>query len=238
MRRSESLYRSLIDTMGEGLGIQDTKVLSHMSVIGCASFGVTSEEMIGRSGLNLWTMSTSKFCCPRRRLRKHGAETPYELEWTGHGGRIIPTKVSPKPILDDEGNYAGSFAVITDLTELKAAHKALETEKMKFETLCENLPFGVVLVGRKGEFLYANPAFRLMSGYKNEDIASGREWFNLAFPDPTQRGSHCYVEARLASQRSRKSEASHLSCEMQRRHGENNPFQAGSTRRWVSFDDM
>ncbi len=188
LRRSESLYRSLIDTMGEGFGIQDTEgVITYVNDRMCELWGYTREELIGRSVAEFMDDVNQRILLSQTRLRKHGTQTPYELEWTGHGGRIIPTKVSPKPILDDEGKYAGSFAVITDLTELKAAHKALETEKMKFETLCENLPFGVVLVGRKGEFLYTNPAFRLMSGYKNEDMASGREWFNLAFPDPTQR---------------------------------------------------
>jgi PAS domain S-box-containing protein len=188
LRRSESLYRSLIDTMGESFGMQDTTgVITYVNDRMCELWGYSREELIGHSVMEFVNDVNQRSLVTQLGQRKDGVQTAYEIEWKGQGGRTIPTKVSPKFIFDDEGNYAGSFAVITDLTELKAAHEALETEKMKFEILCENLPFGVVLIGIKGEFLYTNPAFRLIAGYPIDDITCGREWFSFAFPDPTLR---------------------------------------------------
>lgn len=188
LQRSESLYRSLVDTMGESFCIQDaTGVITYVNDRMCELWGYARDELVGRSMTDFVDDVNQRTLLTQMKQRKHGEQTAYEIEWTVQGGRSIPTKVSPKPIFDDDGNYAGSFAVITDLTELKAAEKAVETEKMKFEILCENLPFGVVLTGKKGEFVYTNPSFRLIAGYGTEDITCGREWFNFVFPDPTLR---------------------------------------------------
>jgi PAS domain S-box-containing protein len=188
LRSSERLYRSLIETMGESFGIQDTSgVITYVNDRMCELWGLAREDMLGRGVMEFLDDVNRKILLRQLQNRADGIRKAYEIVWTAQGGRKIPTKVSPEPIFDEDGNFMGSFAVITDLSELKAAQKAMEDEKRKFEVLCENLPFGVVLIGKKGEFNYMNPAFRFITGYGWEDISSGQEWFRLAFPDPTLR---------------------------------------------------
>lgn len=188
LQRSETLYRGLVDTMGEGFGIQDAAgIITYVNDRMCDLWGHTREEVMGRPVADFLDDVNRRTLLAQLEKRKHGDQSAYELEWTGKGGRRIPSKVSPKPLVDEDGNHVGSFAVITDLTELKAAQEALEAEKMKFQILSENLPFGVVLIGKKGDFLYTNPAFRLLVGDRLPEITSGRQWFNFAFPDPRLR---------------------------------------------------
>jgi signal transduction histidine kinase/DNA-binding response OmpR family regulator len=47
----------------------------------------------------------------------------------------VPTIVSPEPLFDDEGNHKGSFAVITDITELKQAEEKLKEHREHLEDL-------------------------------------------------------------------------------------------------------
>jgi PAS domain S-box-containing protein len=49
--------------------------------------------------------------------QESGAPSGYDLVWIAKDGRRVPTIISPRPILDGDGNFQGSFAVITDITE-------------------------------------------------------------------------------------------------------------------------
>jgi PAS domain S-box-containing protein len=188
VRASENLYRSLLDTMGESFGMQDANgIITYVNDRMCDLWGYDREELIGRSVLEFVDDENHRTLLSNLSHRRLGQQVSYEIVWKGSGGRSIQTKVSPKPVFDDDDNYVGSFAVITDLTELKTLHEALDIETRKFKLLCENLPYGVLLIGKNGQFLYANPAFRRITGYDIEDISSGKEWFNRAFPDRALR---------------------------------------------------
>ena len=57
--------------------------------------------------------------------RRKGKIEPYEITWTRKDGRKTPTIMSPKAFFDSEGQFKGSFAVITDITDRKLAEQAL-----------------------------------------------------------------------------------------------------------------
>ncbi len=188
LRASENLYRSLLDTMGESFGIQDANgTITYVNDRMCDLWGYDREELIGRSVPEFVDDVDHQTLLSNLSRRRLGHQASYEIVWKGRGGRSIHTKVSPKPVFDDDDNYVGSFAVITDLTEIKTLHATLDIERRKFKLLCENLPYGVLLIGKNGQFLYANPAFRQITGYGIEDVPSGKEWFNRAFPDRALR---------------------------------------------------
>ncbi len=73
--------------------------------------------------------------------------------------------------------------VLFDITDAKTAKEALEKEKEKFQSLVENFPVGVSLVGSEGWFQYANPKFHALFGYGAEETANEQAWFENAFPD-------------------------------------------------------
>ena len=76
---------------------------------------------------------------------------------------------------------------IIDITERKLAEKELEKEKEKFRVLVEDSPLGVSLIGQDGQYIYLNPKFTEIFGYRLEDIPTGREWFERAYPDIAYR---------------------------------------------------
>ena len=67
--------------------------------------------------------------------------------------------------------------------ELKETQKELNLEKDRFLVLTEKSPFGVSIISSEGRYLYLNPKFTSLFGYTLEDVPTGREWFNKAFPD-------------------------------------------------------
>jgi two-component system, cell cycle sensor histidine kinase and response regulator CckA len=71
--------------------------------------------------------------------------------------------------------------------ERKGAEEALRSEKEAFFTILENHPIGVILIGADGKFQYVNPEFTHITGYTLQDVPSGRDWFQKAYPDPAYR---------------------------------------------------
>jgi diguanylate cyclase (GGDEF)-like protein/PAS domain S-box-containing protein len=71
--------------------------------------------------------------------------------------------------------------------ELQRAEEALQREREKFQVLVEEAPLGVSVIGKDGQYKYVNPKFTEIFGYTLEDIPTGREWFNIAYPDKEYR---------------------------------------------------
>jgi PAS domain S-box-containing protein len=82
---------------------------------------------------------------------------------------------------------AGAIANAQLFLERKRAEDELQKEREKFFTILENDPTGVALIGKDGIYQYLNPEFTNITGYSLEDIRTGKEWFEKAYPDPCHR---------------------------------------------------
>ncbi|MDY6988351.1 MAG: PAS domain S-box protein [Thermodesulfobacteriota bacterium] len=71
--------------------------------------------------------------------------------------------------------------------ERKRAEEALRKSEERYRILIEESPSAVAMIAKDGHYRYINPKFAEMLGYTMEDISTGREWFNRAFPDPEYR---------------------------------------------------
>ncbi|HTZ40446.1 MAG TPA: PAS domain S-box protein [Syntrophales bacterium] len=65
--------------------------------------------------------------------------------------------------------------------------QTLQNERETFGTIIQKSPYGILLIGEKGKFLYINPEFVRITGYALDDVPAGKEWFLKAFPDETYR---------------------------------------------------
>ncbi len=65
--------------------------------------------------------------------------------------------------------------------------QTLQNERETFGTIIQKSPYGVLLIGEKGKFLYINPEFVRITGYVLEDVPTGKEWLLKAFPEENYR---------------------------------------------------
>jgi PAS domain S-box-containing protein len=123
LEESERRHRTLIETMDSGLAVDDEDgitVLVNKSLADMLGYD-SVDEMIGIP-ITEWVHGwTEKNVTEKMQLRKAGQTENYELSLLRKDGKIVPTIVHASPIFDPNSNYIGSFAVFTDVTELKKA---------------------------------------------------------------------------------------------------------------------
>lgn len=125
LRKSEKKYRDLIDTMSEGLGVQNRDgLITFMNKRACEMLGYEPAELIGKPAAFLFDEENREVLRRQMAIRQRGERQSYEIVWTCKDGGKIATIISPTPIFDEKGNLEESIAVFTDITE----RKHLETQ--------------------------------------------------------------------------------------------------------------
>jgi PAS domain S-box-containing protein len=132
LRESEQKHRLLVEKMNDGLGVQDENgLITYVNNSLCKMWGYSSEEVLGRPVTDFLDEENRIVLKKQMEKRRKGKSFSYEIEWKGKDGRKIATIMSPAPILDTEGHFKGSFAVITDVTERKEAQDALRKKESR-----------------------------------------------------------------------------------------------------------
>ena len=140
LKNSEQRYRTLIETMNEGVAITDKDMrLTFVNDRLCGMLGYKPEELIGQPGKKFVTGANVKVLKEQFAKRQRGERKPYEIAFTRKDKKQICTLVSPQPLFDREGRFECSFAVVTDITELKEAEMLVKLEKKKQEAKSKKL---------------------------------------------------------------------------------------------------
>lgn len=140
LAKSEQRYRQLLETMNEGFAIVDGKtVLTYVNTRFCEMLGYAPEELVGKAVEALLDPKNRKVLRKNYVLRRRGRSDSYELAWTKKDGTQLATIMAPKPLYDDDGEFAGSYSVITDVTLLKVTEDALRQREQELEAKTINL---------------------------------------------------------------------------------------------------
>ncbi len=136
LRRNEARYRSLVESMHEGLVMaRRGGVITYANDRFCAMLGRRKPELIGRplsefveeaSRTRLAAMLSASHPSGHPGRRADGQPGgPEEILWEHTAGRHIYSLVSPSVYTDEEGKAVGFFAVVTDTTDRKGLESQL-----------------------------------------------------------------------------------------------------------------
>ncbi|MFC1828494.1 PAS domain S-box protein [Thermodesulfobacteriota bacterium] len=127
LRESDERYRLLVETMSDGLGVQDENGrITYVNDKFCKMLEYESNEFIGRPVADFLDHTNKQTLKDQVEKRKAGLTEPYELHWTRKDGTLFPTIMSPQIIYDTNGKFMGSFAVITDISNQKKIEASLQ----------------------------------------------------------------------------------------------------------------
>ena len=177
LRESEERYRLLIETMNEGLGMVDNKgIRTFVNRKFCEMTGYPKEELIGYPAAKLYVEEENQKIFQEQRIkREKGENNPYEIVITHKDGNKIQVLVSPKPVYDKDGQYVGSIAIFTDITDRKKAEEKLRESEQRLHRVIEGSPIPTFVIGKDHKVIYWNRALEELSSIKAEEITGTRE---------------------------------------------------------------
>ena len=135
LHESEKQYRLIVETAEEGIWLLDNKgqttfVNQKMSEM----LGQLYEDMLGKPFLTFFdSENEAKVAAAHFERLRHGIREVKDLRFYLKDGRELWMLINSTPIFDKEGNYAGMFSMLTDITARKIAEVELKKAKEKAE---------------------------------------------------------------------------------------------------------
>lgn len=132
LHEREAQYRRIVDTAQEGIWVFDqdwrtTYVNSKMAAL----LGYGPEEMAGKTFADFISADDADDCARRRREREKGGNDVFERRLRHKDGHDIWALVSATAQLGLQGQFLGSFAMLTDITARKRTEEALKQSEQR-----------------------------------------------------------------------------------------------------------
>jgi PAS domain S-box-containing protein len=140
LKESEERYRQLLETMNEGLAMHDNNgTLTYVNEKLCKMIGYDRNEMVGKKISDYMDKNNQIIFNDQMKKRHAGEIHQFEIECIKKDGNRIPAIVSPQVITTSDGDFKGSFEVITDISERKMRPIDLNKEIREFEKLLKRM---------------------------------------------------------------------------------------------------
>jgi len=128
LKQSEARFRTIVETANEGIWAMNkemkTTIVNQRML---DMLGYAEEEMLGRKVSDFMPASDLNDHNSKMNERQQGKAGHYERNFIRKDGKEICLLVSSKALMNSEGEFEGSFAMFSDITQLKdAEHKITE----------------------------------------------------------------------------------------------------------------
>jgi rsbT co-antagonist protein RsbR len=177
LQRNQALLRGILENSPSAIYVKDLEgrfLLANENT--AALMHLSADELAGKIDADLfppeyvahWRANEQQVLEQRQAI---------EIEETAPMEDGIHTFLSYRiPIYDEHGAIYATGGISTDVTLRKRA----EEELRLFQTLVENAPDGISIVGLDGRMTYANPSFKQISGYGEDTIGMSMADFRPA----------------------------------------------------------
>ncbi len=170
LQASEERYGLLVESMNEGLTVVDADwIITYANQRFCEMLGYTREEIEGTHAPDLIDEQQRNAFSHQTERRREGDEAPYELTWRHKNGQAIELLVSPRILTGPDGEYEGSFAILTDITERKSAEQQLRRSEGQLRAFFDNTAIGIAVATPDGRYVQVNDHYLDMFGYESRD---------------------------------------------------------------------
>ncbi|MGE5608427.1 MAG: PAS domain S-box protein [Bacillota bacterium] len=171
LRESEERYRLIVETANEGIFMLDVDyriILANPKM--AATLGYKIEEMLGRPVVGF--MHPDDLADHRQQIAQRRRNVPgrYERRFLHKDGSVRWVLVSATPILNHAGEFTGSFAMFTDITDRKKAEQDLRDSEARFRSLVEQASDAFYLSSMDGRLLSVNRQACESLGYSRQEL--------------------------------------------------------------------
>ena len=188
LKESEEKYRLIVETTNQGICIIDAgMVITFVNKILAGMLEYSPEEMIDRPVWDFIDEVERAISLEKMEELRKGISEIFEIKITRKDGTPMWAIINAVPRYDKDDKFAGSLAMITDITERKRAEEALRRSEKRFKQLIESSPVPMGLYDKNEDIEYLNDKFIKAFGYTIEDLPNLKDWWRLAYPDEAYR---------------------------------------------------
>ncbi len=128
LRKSEERFRRMVETSAEGIWEMDqdfriTYANQRMATI----LGYSREEMIGKEITSFMDSGELPDTVTRKERQREGITDHFERKFVRKDGRPLWISASVTPVFDTGGTFRGSFAMYSDITDLKLIEEEIRS---------------------------------------------------------------------------------------------------------------
>ncbi|HZT43797.1 MAG TPA: PAS domain S-box protein [Chthonomonadaceae bacterium] len=157
LRESEERYRRIVETVQEGIWMQDVDgktiyVNSKMAEM----LGYTVEEMLGRPVSAFLDAQGQAELQKKIENRRQGVQEQYDARYKRKDGSDLWVIISTTPLTDDTGAYAGALAAMIDITERKRMEEALQDAETQTRRILESISDAFISLDLDWRLVYIN----------------------------------------------------------------------------------
>lgn len=123
----ERRYRQIVETTHEGIWIIDPESrTTFVNAQMARMLGYSPEEMLGMSMYDFIGPGWRAVAARNVERRRHGIEEQHDFTFLRKDGTDLHALLDTNPLFDEAGRYAGSLAMVSDITARKKMEQQLE----------------------------------------------------------------------------------------------------------------
>jgi len=127
LRASETRYRRMVETAAEGILVSDEEfTIAFCNERMSSMLGYGHGELLGRHVPELHVAEDEESGADQESRRRAGESTRYPARFLKADGSELWVNVSASPIFDDAGGFAGSLAMVADMSMQRDAEGRLK----------------------------------------------------------------------------------------------------------------
>jgi PAS domain S-box-containing protein len=188
LKESEELYKSVVQSLMEGLIITDVSDKVLFANIRMKEItGYEIKEMVGKYNYRLFFEPDQwKVILEKNKNRFAGASERFEIKMHRKKGDEFWALINGSPYRNSKGKIIGSINTINDISNNKIAEKALQESEEKYRTVVQNVHEVIFKTDNTGTITFLNPYWLEITGHLLEN-SIGRYLFDFIHPDDKKR---------------------------------------------------
>ncbi len=133
LRRLQGMHEDIAQSLAEGIVLEEARgSLTYVNPAAASLLGYSQEELIGRPWTAIVPPDQQHLVLQADERRSKGEVDRYEIEVVRKDGVRVPVLVSGGPRYED-GEFVGTLAVLTDITERKRAEEEIRLRTTQLE---------------------------------------------------------------------------------------------------------
>jgi diguanylate cyclase (GGDEF)-like protein/PAS domain S-box-containing protein len=171
LRDSEARFRSLFDNVVDGVyqAAPGGELMSANPAL-VQLLGLDAYEALGRCNLAEFFVDQRERARLVSELTTYGRVRHFEYQLRTRAGRVVTVLENSRLVTAVDGRPLYFEGTITDITQRKAAERALFNEKERAQVTLQSIGDAVVTTDARGNIEYLNPVAEQLTGWESREV--------------------------------------------------------------------